>query len=127
MMPAVSAKKSVRDDFFDSLKYPANRAKESNVLAALYYLHHPLRQQFSVVYLERSLELLAEIQATGDIFFPQSWLQATFGNYQSSEAAAIVRDFLKNHPNYSPRLKAKILQATDNLVRAERLSSRRSK
>lgn len=127
IMPAVSAKKSVRDDFFDSLKYPANRAKESNVLAALYYLHHPLRQQSSVAYLEKSLELLAEIQATGDIFFPQSWLQATFGNYQSNEAAVIVREFLKSHPNYNPRLKAKILQATDNLVRAERLSSQRSK
>lgn len=127
IMPAVSAKKSVRDDFFDSLKYPANRAKESNVLAALYYLHHPLRQQFSVAYLEKSLELLAEIQSTGDIFFPQSWLLATFGNYQSSEAAAIVSGFLKSHPNYNPRLKAKILQATDNLVRAERLSSQQSK
>ncbi|RAJ35482.1 M1 family metallopeptidase [Pedobacter cryoconitis] len=127
IMPAVSAKQGVRDDFFDSLRFPANRAKESNVLAALYYLHHPLRQQHSVVYLEKSLELLAEIQATGDIFFPQSWLQATFGYYQSAAAAGIVRDFLKNHPDYNPRLKAKILQATDNLARAARLSSQRSK
>ncbi|WP_367868034.1 M1 family metallopeptidase [Pedobacter sp. WC2423] len=127
IMPAVSAKKSIRDEFFDSLKFPANRAKESNVLAALYYLHHPLRQQYSVSYLEKSLELLGEIQSTGDIFFPQSWLQATFGYYQSTAAAAIVSEFLKNHPDYNPRLKAKILQATDNLARAARLSSQRSK
>lgn len=127
IMPAVSAKKSIRDDFFDSLKFPANRAKESNVLAALYYLHHPLRQQYSVAYLEKSLDLLGEIQTTGDIFFPQSWLQATFGYYQSTTAAAIVSAFLKNHPDYNPRLKAKILQATDNLTRAARLSSQRSK
>ena len=127
IMPAVSAKKSIRDEFFDSLKFPANRAKESNVLAALYYLHHPLRQQYSVSYLEKSLELLGEIQSTGDIFFPQSWLQATFGYYQSTAAAAIVSEFLKNHPDYNPRLKAKILQATDNLARAALLSSQRSK
>ncbi|MGY0036976.1 hypothetical protein [Pedobacter sp. NJ-S-72] len=113
--------------FFDSLKYPANKAKESNVLAALYYLHHPLRQQYSVGYLEKSLGLLEEIQSTGDIFFPQSWLQATFGTYQSKAAATIVTEFLKNHPDYSPRLKAKILQATDNLFRAVRLSSQGGK
>jgi aminopeptidase N len=127
IMPAVSDRKSVRDEFFASLKYPANRAKESNVLAALYYLHHPLRQQYSVVYLEKSLALLEEIQTTGDIFFPQSWLQATFGSYQYKEAADIVSRFLKNHPDYNPRLKAKILQATDNLFKAERLLSQQGK
>ncbi|MBB5637862.1 aminopeptidase N [Pedobacter cryoconitis] len=127
IIPAVSEKKGVRDDFFDSLRFPANRAKESNVLAALYYLHHPLRQEYSVGYLEKSLGLLEEIQSTGDIFFPQSWLLATFSTYQSKAAAATVRDFLKNHPAYNPRLKAKILQATDNLFRAERLSSQRRK
>jgi len=127
IMPAVSEKKSVRDEFFASLKYPANRAKESNVLAALYYLHHPLRQQYSVGYLMKSLDLLAEIQSTGDIFFPQSWLQATFGTYQCKEAAAIVSEFLKDHPDYNPRLKAKILQATDNLFKTVRLSSQRGK
>ncbi|KIO74497.1 aminopeptidase [Pedobacter lusitanus] len=127
IIPAVSGRKSVRDDFFDSLKYPANRAKESNVLAALYYLHHPLRQQYSVAYLEKSLGLLEEIQSTGDIFFPQSWLQATFGTYQSKEAGVIVSEFLQNHADFNPRLKAKILQATDNLFRTVRLSSQRSK
>ncbi|QNK63783.1 aminopeptidase [Pedobacter sp. PAMC26386] len=127
IIPAVSGKKNVRDDFFDSLKYLANRTKESNVLAALYYLHHPLRQQYSIGYLEKSLDLLEEIQSTGDIFFPQSWLQATFGTYRSKEAMAIVNGFLKSHPDYNPRLKAKILQATDNLVRAVRLSSQQGK
>ncbi|PIG99345.1 hypothetical protein CS542_05320 [Pedobacter sp. IW39] len=37
-------------------------------------------------------------------------LQATFGYYQSTAAGAIVSGFLKNHPDYNPRLKAKILQ-----------------
>ena len=121
IMPAVSSDKSQRDQFFNSLKQKSNRAKESNVLAALYYLHHPLRQAESAAYIEQSLGLLEEIQVTGDIFFPQSWLQATLGSYQSTAAANYVREFLKAHPNYNPRLKAKIQQTADNLFRAEKL------
>lgn len=119
--PAVAADGRSRDEFFDSLRLPANRSKEANVLAALYYLHHPLRQKTSIQYLRRSLDLLEEIQNTGDIFFPQSWLQATLGSYQSAEAAAVVQDFLKEHPGYPSRLKAKILQNADNLFRAQLL------
>jgi aminopeptidase N len=121
IVPAVSPEQAKRDNFFSSLKLLPNRAKESNVLAALYYLHHPLRQASSVRYLKQSLDLLQEIQSTGDIFFPQSWLQATFGTYQSKQAAGIVRAFLATHPDYNPKLKAKILQNADNLFRAEKL------
>jgi aminopeptidase N len=119
--PALSADSSVRDAFFKRLQIRSNRSKESNVLAALVYLHHPLRQQTSIKYLGKSLELLSEIQSTGDIFFPQSWLQATLGTYQNPVAGNIVKDFLKTHPDYNPKLRAKILQASDNLFRAESL------
>lgn len=121
IMPALSSNQIERDQFFKSLEQKVNRQKESNVAAALYYLHHPLRQSTSVKYLQKSLELLEEIQTTGDIFFPQNWLQATLGYYQSPEAAAIVTGFLKNHPNYNPKLKAKLLQSADNLFRAQKL------
>lgn len=121
IMPALSADVKVRDQFFESLADHKNREKESNVLAALNYLHHPLQQATSVEYLQKSLDLLQEIQVTGDIFFPQSWLQATFGDYQSPEALKIVNDFLETHPNYPSKLKAKILQATDQLKRAQKI------
>lgn len=121
IMPAVSSDQQVRDAFFKSLLKQSNRAKEANVLAALYYLHHPVRQSSSVAYLQQSLALLEEIQVTGDIFFPQSWLAATFGAYQSKEAGAVVRDFLEAHPGYNPKLRAKILQAADNVFRAEKI------
>lgn len=121
IMPALSPDVAERDRFFKSLELKANREKESNVGVALYYLHHPLRQSTSLKYLTKSLDLLQEIQITGDIFFPQSWLQATLGYYQSAEAAAIVKDFLKNNPNYNPKLKAKILQTADNLFKAQEL------
>jgi aminopeptidase N len=116
--PALSPDEKVRDEFFASLQQLKNRGKEANVLTALFYLHHPLRQNTSVKYLAKSLDMLENIQVTGDIFFPQSWLSSTFGSYQSAEAARIVNAFLAAHPNYNEKLKAKILQATDNLMRA---------
>lgn len=121
MMPALSAEVGVRDAFFALLKEEKNRDREAWVAAALGYLHHPLRAATSQRYLRESLDLLEEIQRTGDIFFPSAWLNATLGSYQSPEAERVVRDFLEQHPNYNPRLKAKLLQAADNLFRAERI------
>lgn len=121
LMPALSADVKVRDAFFASLKDQKIRKKESWVADALGYLHHPLRAATSVTYLKGSLEMLQEIQATGDIFFPGAWLGATFGPYQTTEAANIVRTFLEEHLGYNPKLKAKILQAADPLFRAEKL------
>ncbi|WP_299754980.1 M1 family aminopeptidase [uncultured Pontibacter sp.] len=121
MMPALSPEVQVRDAFFASLKAAENREKESWVASALGYLHHPLRAETSEKYLPQSLELLEEIQRTGDIFFPYNWLRATFGFYQTTAAAEVVRNFLAANPNYNPKLKAKILQAADDLFRAEKL------
>ncbi|WP_316829624.1 M1 family aminopeptidase [Pedobacter aquatilis] len=121
LMPALSSVEKERDSFFYSLRERKNREKEAWVTSALSYLNHPLRQNSSIKYLPESLNLLESIQKTGDIFFPQSWLSAIFGSYQSPEAERIVNDFLKNHPKYNPKLKDKILQSTDNLFRANRL------
>ena len=120
-MPAVSSDETVRDAFFTSLKEEKNREREAWVIAALEYLHHPLRAESSKKYLKESLELLEEIQTTGDIFFPYNWLQASFGSYQTAEAYKLVTDFLERNKNYNPKLKAKILQATDPLKRAKEL------
>jgi aminopeptidase N len=119
LMPALSLDVKERDSFFNSLKDRKNRQKEAWVTTALSYLHHPLRQSTSVQYLGESLDLLAEIQKTGDIFFPQSWLASIFSSYNSEKANTVVQDFLKLHPGYNPKLKDKILQTTDNLRRAQ--------
>ncbi|RZK39797.1 MAG: aminopeptidase [Pedobacter sp.] len=119
LIKALSTEVKNRDLFFESLKDLKNRTKEAWVNSALAYLHHPLRQESSIRYLPASLELLQEIQKTGDIFFPQSWLASIFSSYQSQEAHEVVQKFLADHPNYNPKLKAKILQTTDNLRRAK--------
>lgn len=124
ILPALSADVKQRDAFFASLKELKNREKESWVGSALSYLHHPLRASTSQNYLKESLELLEEVQKTGDIFFPTAWLANTFGSYQSEKAKNVVKTFLDGHPDYNPKLKAKILQATDNLYRSRKLVSK---
>ena len=123
LMPALSPEVAVRDQFFASLKDEKSREKEAWVATALGYLHHPLRQATSEKYLPESLELLKEIQATGDIFFPAAWLQGTLGAYQSATAARTVQAFLAAHPasSYNPQLRLKLLQAADDLFRAQKL------
>ncbi|HEV9035777.1 MAG TPA: M1 family aminopeptidase [Puia sp.] len=116
LQPALSNDTAERDGFFAMLHDPQVRKKEAWVLAGLSYLHHPLRTGYSEKYLPATLELLEDIQRTGDVFFPQSWLQTSLSYYRTASAAAIVRVFLQTHPNYNPRLKAKILQAADNLL-----------
>jgi len=121
LLPALSNDEKQRDSFFTSLQTPEARRKESWVLTALGYLHHPLRAASAEKYLQPSLDWLGDIQRTGDVFFPQSWLQASFGWCRTTAETKIVRNFLAKHPDYNPKLKAKILQATDNLFRAEKL------
>jgi aminopeptidase N len=124
--PALSANPLVRERFFQSLSDAANREHEPWVLEGLSYLHHPLRAPSSERYILPSLELLEEIQATGDIFFPKRWLDATLGGHGSASAAAMVRGFLEERPDYPSRLKGKILQSADGLYRAASLRETRS-
>jgi aminopeptidase N len=88
------------------------------VLQGLQYLHHPLRSAESEKYIRPSLDLLVEIQQTGDIFFPTRWMDATLRSYNTPTAARTVREFLSRHPDYPIRLHRIILQAADDLFRA---------
>jgi len=116
--PSLSADPTVRDEFFASLADEANRTTESWVLDALANLHHPVRTEASERYILPSLELLQEIQVTGDIFFPKRWLDATLSNHNSTSAVTTVRTFLEERPDYNAQLRMKILQAADMLFRA---------
>ena len=121
VMPALSGERDVRDAFFESLRDPANRGREPWVLTALGFLHHPLRAGESEAYIRPSLDLLEEIQRTGDIFFPLRWLDSTLGGHQTASAAAIVDQYLTDRPDLPLRLRAKVLQAADGLLRAARI------
>ncbi|MFZ4561217.1 MAG: M1 family metallopeptidase, partial [Saprospiraceae bacterium] len=118
--PALSPLRTVRDSFFQSLQQPANRAVEPWVVEAVEYLNHPLRAGSSEAYILPSLELLEEIQRTGDIFFPRQFISAVLGGHRSREAADTVRRFLETHPAFPYRLRNKTLMAADMLFRVAR-------
>lgn len=121
IQPALSPKEAVRDSFFNALKLVSNRSVEPWVTDAVGYLNHPLRAGVSEKYILPSLELLEEIQQTGDIFFPRRFITAVLSGHQSPKAAQIVRDFLHTHPEFPYRLRNKTLMAADMLFRVEKL------
>ena len=116
--PALSPDQDTRDAFFESLKDVENRAHEPWVQQALGFLHHPLRAEKSLGYIAPTLEMLEEIQLTGDIFFPKRVLDNTFSGHQSPLAVDAVRQFLYRNNHYPENLKNKILQASDLTFRA---------
>jgi aminopeptidase N len=121
--PALSADVGTRDAFFTSLADPATRRHEAWVLEALEFLHHPLRATRSERYVRPSLDLLVDIQQTGDIFFPKRWMDATLGGHRSPRVATVVRDFLDQSQDLSPRLRRIVLQASDDLFRASAMGA----
>ncbi len=118
VMPALSADPTVRDRAFERFRDPASRSHEPWVLDSLRYLNHPLREAQARYFVRPALELLTEIQRTGDIFFPKRWMDVTLGGHRSAEAAATVRQFLAAHPELPQRLRWVVLNAADELYRA---------
>jgi aminopeptidase N len=121
LLPSLSNDQGVRDVFMLSLKEGQNRVKAPWVISALGYMNHPLRQGSSQKHLRLCLDLVEEIQRTGDLFFPKRWLSASVGRYSSNFAYNVVAVFLRENPNFSPVLKRKLLQATDGLYRAQKI------
>lgn len=120
--PALSPDPTVRDAWFASLADVANRRHEPWVLEGLRYLNHPLRTSTSERYILPSLQLLLEVQRTGDVFFPKRWMDTALSGYQSPSAAAIVRSFLKQlPPTYPEKLRRIILSSADDLFRASQI------
>src|SRR5215204_1308422 len=120
--PALSRDQKTRDAFFASLADVKNRRRETWVLEAVGYLHHPLRAASSEKYIGPSLQLVREIQRTGDIFFPKRWVDATLSGHTSATAVKTVRAFVETLPDdYPDRLRRVILSSADDLFRASRM------
>ncbi len=103
------------DSLFESLADPANRLVEPWTLSVLSLLNHPARHQRSVRYIIPALEMLPQIQATGDIFFPARWSASLLDSYRSEEAAALVDRFFDENREMNPLLLNKVRQAASRL------------
>jgi aminopeptidase N len=119
--PALSPDVTARDGFVARLADPANRRREPWVLEGLRYVHHALRQAEARKHVVPTLEMLPEIQRTGDIFFPKRWTDAVLSGHSSKQTAAAVRRFIAELPrDYPPRMRKVLLSSADDLFRSAR-------
>ena len=120
VMPALSADPSVRETAFGRLRDVSQRRREPWALETLRYLNHPLREKHARRFVLPALELLPEIQRTGDIFFPVNWMDATLSGHNSPEVAATVQQYLDRHRELPERLRWVVQVAADELFRMAR-------
>jgi aminopeptidase N len=120
VMPALSADAGEREEAFERFRSAENRRREPWVLESLVYLNHPLRETTARQFVGPALELLREIQRTGDIFFPTRWMDSTLWGHRSPEVAATVREFLATELQYPQRLRWTVLSTADELFRIAR-------
>ncbi len=118
VMPALSGDPAERERAFARFRDVANRRREPWVLESLVYLNHPLRDMHARRFVRPALDLLREIQRTGDIFFAHRWMESLLWGHRSPEVAGVVRDFLAQETQYPQRLRWTILSTSDELFRA---------
>ena len=109
--PAVSPDKAVRDSVFRALLQAENRRHEPWVQTTLRFLNHPIREAEALGYIRPALDVLREVQRTGDIFFPKQWVAATLRGHDDPMSTWTVEEFLDDHPDYPELLRNKVLQA----------------
>lgn len=117
--PAVSPAVSVRDSLFARLLTPGSRQVEPWARKALSLLNHRLRDRESVRYIRPALDVLPEVQATGDIFFPGGWCASLLSAHRSEEARAALYSFLADNPDIKKLLLNKILNGAYFLTRGK--------
>ena len=117
VFPSVHPDRAVRDSVFQALLLAENRHTEPWAEDCLRFLNHPLRQAEALDYIVPALDILPEIQRTGDIFFPKNWVVCLLSGHDTPEAASLVKDWLAAHPDFPPLLRNKVLQAADRLLR----------
>jgi aminopeptidase N len=86
--------------------------------ASLGAFNAPAQESLTLPYLRPALDSLAWIQKNRRIFYLGSWLDAFLSGQTSSEAAAVVEQFLEQHPALPADLRAKVLQGADELRRS---------
>ena len=100
-----------QEKLFLSLLQAENRSVEPYAAGMLRLLNNYRREPFNNRFIRQGLDVLEEVQRTGDIFFPLDWCNALLGGHKSKEAKEEVEKFLKDHPDYPVSLKNKLLQA----------------
>ena len=114
---ACNPDKDIQQKLFESLMDRENRSVEPWTAKMLALLNTGAREPQNNRFIHPGLNALQEIQRTGDIFFPSNWLSALLGGHSSYEAKAIVRYWIKTHPDYPEPLMNKVKQSAYHLLR----------
>lgn len=115
--PAAVADTTRLDSVFRSLSQAENRRTEPWAVASLRLLCHPARGTYAVKHIRPALELMSEVQRTGDIFFPRNWAGALLARRTDRAAYGEVSTFLNDNPDFPTMLRSKVLQAAYPLYR----------
>lgn len=107
----------VQQQLFNELLQAENRRIEPWARDLLALLNDPTREPFSNRYITTGLDILPEIQRTGDIFFPGYWLSGLLSGHHSDEAKALVRQWIETHPDLEPALMNKLKENAYWLLR----------
>lgn len=120
---AVTADARERERWFQALADPAHRRREAWVLHGLSLLNDPLRAESSATLVPRALEMLLDVSRTGALFFDANWVREVLHGHSSRAVAAAVSRYIDGlPPDYPPRLREKVLQSSDLLMRAARIN-----
>ncbi len=107
-----------KQELFIQLLKEENRTVEKWVEQTLGYLTNSRADiKTANSFITPALDILPEIQRTGDIFFPQGWCRALLSGNTSNEAFLIVDSVLNNNKNMHPMLRSKLLISADHLYR----------
>lgn len=93
---------------FQSVLKAENRQPEPWTASLLALLNDRTREPFNNRYITPGLDALIDVQRTSDIFFPGYWLGSLLRGHRSSEAAEMVKDFVRQHPGYPQKLMNKL-------------------
>lgn len=114
---ALDSNAEKRWEFFLSLRDVKNRCVENWVVQSLALLtYRGYNEQEKSEYVFPALELLPEIQRTGDIFFPQRWCSSILSGCRDSLSLKEVQNYLNQTPDLHPLLKSKIQIASHHLT-----------
>ena len=96
---------------FNDLLKPENRRHEPWALTTLRLLNADVREPQNNQYITAGLDALEQLQKNSDMIFTSNWLHALLESHKSTDARQKVEQFLRQHPDFRPQLRNKILEA----------------
>jgi aminopeptidase N len=110
----------VKQEYFR--RYFADESLNEDWVTASLDAFNTVRQsELTRPYLIPALDSLRWIQTNRRIFFLGAWLTSFLDGQTRAESLVAVNRFLEEHPQLPPDLRAKVLQAEDELARTVRI------